>query len=350
MIKGFRKGYRKTNRRGQNFNRGTRQGRGRKGVRRSYFNDKVKKHQFTKRKNGMNPIGRDGKPWKCTTCGSEHHLRDECPEKGKHGTSGSSKQFPVRTGSRPKPKRKPQSGHQRGRSHLSTYETEGEEEPQEEEEEIGMNHFVRPFGEWQLCGSSSDKEESGKVINLDMYPVWECYDESEETTERVYLRKSDRLEHGEALLLDTGANKNLAGGKWVERMDKINSSYGIRKSEKSDLGYTAALGGVGTGVQRTRTKVQVPTTIAGKLGTFTATYIEDSDLPALLGMQTMQDANAIIDLRHHRLILPDSQGDVKLQYKKGTSVLPLIEAPGGFLMLPCSPDVRARSNSKHIKQ
>ena len=64
----------------------------------------------------------------------------------------------------------------------------------------------------------------------------------------------------------------------------------------------------------------------------------------------MKDANAIIDLRHNRFILPDSKEDVKLHCKKGTSVLHLIEAFGGFLMLPCSPDVCARSNSKHIKQ
>ena len=81
----------------------------------------------------------------------------------------------------------------------------------------------------------------------------------------MYLRKSDRLEHGEALFIDAGAHKNLAGGHWVDRRDKINSDHGIRKSEKSDLGYTASFGGVGKGVEKTRTKVQVPTTIAGKL-------------------------------------------------------------------------------------
>ena len=54
-------------------------------------------------------------------------------------------------------------------------------------------------------------------------------------------------------------------------------------------------------------------------------------------MKTLQERGAYLDLRNKRLIMPESEGDVQISVSKKAKVYQLIQAPGGYFMLPCTP-------------
>ena len=91
--------------------------------------------------------------------------------------------------------------------------------------------------------------------------------------------------------------------------------------------------------KKSHTEVIVPTVVDGVVDHFSAVMIDDSNLRALLGLKSLQNKNAILDLRTNRLIIPNSPNDVRIEFKQErTNVLQMLEAPGGFLMLPCGAD------------
>ena len=118
-------------------------------------------------------------------------------------------------------------------------------------------------------------------------------------------------------------------------MDANNSKHGLKQSHTRTIGKVT-LGGVGKNTQERNTEVMVSTVVDGVIDTFNAVMIEDSNLPALFGLKSLQSNNAILDLRTNRLIIPNSPSDVRIGFKKeNTNVLRMKQAPGGFLMLPC---------------
>ena len=99
------------------------------------------------------------------------------------------------------------------------------------------------------------------------------------------------------------------------------------------------LGGVGKNTQESTTEVIIPTVVDGVVDNFSAVMIDDSHLPALLGLKSLRNKNAILDLRTNRLIIPNSPSDVRIENKQeNTKVFQMHQAPGGFLMLPCGAD------------
>ena len=143
------------------------------------------------------------------------------------------------------------------------------------------------------------------------------------------------------MLLDTGAFNNLVGDKWVARMDDLNRKHGKPTHTTTTLSRKITLGGVGTGTQETNKAVQVPCSVHGQPVNFSATVLDNSDIPAILGMKTMQDRHGILDLRNKRLIFPEKPEDVKITVANNTKIYQLTQAPGGYFMLPCSPGTEA---------
>ena len=139
------------------------------------------------------------------------------------------------------------------------------------------------------------------------------------------------------MLLDTGAWNNLVGDRWVKRMDEINAKAGRPTHVRKRLPQNITLGGVGKNTQTATHEVVVHTMIDGMNTKFEATVLEDSDIPAILGMRSMQEKHGVIDLRNNRLLLPDDPADIKIVVKNKCKVFQLRQAPGGYLMLPCSP-------------
>ena len=124
-------------------------------------------------------------------------------------------------------------------------------------------------------------------------------------------------------------------------MDPLNHQIGKPKSTRAPLGRTRTLGGVGKNTQESSHNVQIPASVNGGSSTFTATIVDGSELPALLGMTTLRDKRSILDMGNDRLIMPQAGQHVQIVYPLGTKVLQLERAPGGFLMLRCSPGANA---------
>ena len=73
----------------------------------------------------------------------------------------------------------------------------------------------------------------------------------------------------------------------------------------------------------------------GRPGTYRAPLIENSDVPALLGLAPLTDLRALIDLTHDKLIML-GPGGYEAKLSPGTRVLQLQRSITGHLMLPCS--------------
>jgi hypothetical protein len=140
-----------------------------------------------------------------------------------------------------------------------------------------------------------------------------------------------------AFLLDIGSPGNLTGAPWATRVAQLAKENGLRS--KQTLRRTPLhVSGVGTGGQEAKWDATLPICLQtedGRLvqGAFT-TPILDTDLPSLLGLNTMVEQRAVIDLRKLTITFcgPD---DRALQYPTGSDTYPLFRAKSGHLMLPC---------------
>ena len=99
------------------------------------------------------------------------------------------------------------------------------------------------------------------------------------------------------------------------------------------------MAGVGHGEQVCHYDCEVPITLSRVDGTtssgsFTAPTIENSNLPALLGLQSLIDSRAILDLTTLRIHFC-GPGDTQLQLPPGSESYQCEKAPSGHLMLPC---------------
>ena len=70
-------------------------------------------------------------------------------------------------------------------------------------------------------------------------------------------------------------------------------------------------------------------------GTFTAPTINHSDLPALLGLDTLRASNAVLDLRTLKLYMCGPAG-AEISPGPGSREFQLDISPSGHLMLPCT--------------
>ena len=98
--------------------------------------------------------------------------------------------------------------------------------------------------------------------------------------------------------------------------------------------------GVGHGSQQCTWSTRIPAAMVLADGTvsnsnFTSPTAPQSDLPALLGLRSLMQHNAVIDCRTRRLYLC-GPGDVEITPPPGSEVLQLEQAPSGHLVLPIS--------------
>ena len=163
------------------------------------------------------------------------------------------------------------------------------------------------------------------------FPWWEC----EGAAEAGAYHLRTRLPGNEVgLLVDPGAHDNLVGANTMARMVEIAQQKGFGSLVRP-LATTMQVEGVGKGAQATDTATQVQIGIEGKLGTYTAPTIPDSDLPPLLGLKTLRTYRAILDMSgpEAELILP-GPGGFELKLSPGSTRLPLTASASGHLILP----------------
>ena len=133
------------------------------------------------------------------------------------------------------------------------------------------------------------------------------------------------------ILPDTGAKDGLCGERWAVHAGKWALARGHR-CKFEPLSQPKHVSGVGNGSQRVEEKVTVPIGLEDKTGSkhltnFRAAVVRGSDLPALLGINSLEKMNAVIKCGTGEIWFMDERGcDIKprgkhlhLQMQKGSS-------------------------------
>lgn len=165
----------------------------------------------------------------------------------------------------------------------------------------------------------------------------------------VYSSGTRLADGREGLLVDCGAYENLMGSRWRDRQAANAQEVGLMM--KVTANHHSSIRGVGQGESTASTVVKMPIGIPNHgTGTFTGPVLDNSDIPALLGLRTMEEKHGILDMRpgERCLWLADEARDLKIVPREGAKVQrhQLIQAPSGHLLLPCS-DFKQRPAKMH---
>ena len=163
---------------------------------------------------------------------------------------------------------------------------------------------------------------------------------------KIYHSNAILKDGREGLLVDTGAVFNLTGDKWVHRMATHVPEDMPIQYEK--LQEPQGVMGVGKESSTATHVASVPVGMADQdiepddSFRYKATVISGSDVPALLGLNSMTASNGILDLRPGKMHFytcedPDA---IEIKYTPGkehlVARLKMSMARSGHLMLPCS--------------
>jgi hypothetical protein len=187
--------------------------------------------------------------------------------------------------------------------------------------------------------NSTTQKANEDPVNLSVQERMQMWHDNriqrEQSVEEAF--HSTRLLGQEALLLDIGAYDNLTGDRWVRRQEEHAARFGgvtIRQPLKQTLGIE----GVGKGAQEAKEAATCPIALEnGELSTYTAPEVQNSNIPALLGLRAVEAQNGVIDTRRgqQKMYLGDVDC-VQIIPKKNTRVVNLVPAPSGHLMIPVS--------------
>jgi hypothetical protein len=140
---------------------------------------------------------------------------------------------------------------------------------------------------------------------------------------------------GEALLVDPGSPGNLTGDEWSERMADAARRAGVPEPVHRPLDRVLEVGGVGSGSQRATHSHQFQIVLpGGEAATYEAPVLPNSNVPALLGRQSLRDQRTLVDCFNNRLYRI-GPGGYSLQLSPGSAQYELEESHAGHLMLPC---------------
>jgi hypothetical protein len=171
--------------------------------------------------------------------------------------------------------------------------------------------------------------------------VWKIREEGED----VFLET--RLADGRiALLLDIGSVGNLAGSRWIVKQAAEALKSG-RKPEQVRRDRALSVSGVGNGSQECKFNCHLPLAVRCEgpsaqtsdwlKGYFKTPVVPDSPLPALLGLQSLTENRAVLNLITKELyILGPGEDDLRKHLPPGSKVIKCETAPSGHLMIPCA--------------
>ena len=156
----------------------------------------------------------------------------------------------------------------------------------------------------------------------------------------AYLNTPALPDGSQALLVDPGSYGNIAGGNWVKRTATLAIQGGasakpVQTKRKTPLNVS----GVGTGSQVCNYDVTLPIALRNDRGetlsaTFSSATLDDGDLPALLGLKTLVEQRALLDLSTMKLHFC-GPGDATINLPPGSQSFQLSQSTSGHLMLPC---------------
>ena len=164
-----------------------------------------------------------------------------------------------------------------------------------------------------------------------------CFD-SEPVTE-TWFELTQFSQCAEGLLVDPGTFDNLVGGLWLTRIETLAGPHG-KQATFRPLRRPIAVEGVGERGSTAQREVTVPGVVVEATGKphaadFTAPVIEDSPIPALLGLRSLRELRAVLDMINNRLILC-GPGDLQFTPPPGSRTFQLKASRSGHLLLPFS--------------
>jgi len=141
-----------------------------------------------------------------------------------------------------------------------------------------------------------------------------------------------------AVMLDTGSCGNLAGSKWCINSTKAAMSSGleVRSFQRhKPLGVS----GVGKGAEVCKHDAALPAVLKTQDGsylraTYTTPVVPSSDLPALLGLDTLKRLRGVYDATTNKLHLLGKAGLEEDKLPPGTTTIQCEYGPSGHVMIP----------------
>eukprot|EP00971_Amphidinium_carterae_P273094 5420645-Amphidinium_carterae.1 len=138
------------------------------------------------------------------------------------------------------------------------------------------------------------------------------------------------------LLVDPGSWGNLSGDRWVAEAGRRSEKTGGEIRWEKRL-TTLRVGGVGKTTDEVEYNATVPVTLcdaAGAMeeGAFKTLVLSQSQCPALLGLQSLTQLGAVLDVRGKMLHMCGDK-EVELNLPAGSRSYPLHQAESGHLLL-----------------
>jgi hypothetical protein len=169
------------------------------------------------------------------------------------------------------------------------------------------------------------------------YAWWPSSDAELEADEelRVSYHSKVRLSEGEALLIDTGAINPLAGEFWVKRASDLAAAAG-RGTKFEPLARVLHVEGVGQGSNTCTERAIIPIAMEdGTTGTYSPAVVPSSEIPALVGFDTLERRRVVIDCYNGKYY-EIGEGGYDINLSPGSRLLHLHKAPSGHPMLPAT--------------
>ena len=275
-----------------------------------------------------NPIGKDGKQMLCSTpgCLSPDHFYRDCPlansKGGKSGGKGTKSSFPASQASASSTQ-----GVRTATFAITDMRQDDVVLPNPAQSMITFADGTNPIT-LNLWNNLNPEQE-----NVTFYPWWQN-EEGNSLNVQSYHAKV-RLEKGESLLVDTGAPKNMTGDAWFLRVSELAKGHGFG-STLLPLKSHISVEGVGAGASSCTQEGTVPIALAtGEHAHYRAPIVSNSQIPALLGLESLESRRSILDLVHGKLIELGPR-PFKIELPPGSRVLQMQKSSTGHMMLPCS--------------
>jgi hypothetical protein len=156
-----------------------------------------------------------------------------------------------------------------------------------------------------------------------------------------YHTSTRLLDATKGMIVDPGSVYNLAGDHWAADVGRDAAKAGRRpKQVKRDR--TLRVSGVGEGSQAAQYDIKLPccferTDGSYSSGTFDTPCVSNSQLPGLLGLNSLEGNRGLIDFITGKMYFL-GPGDYNLDsvLPPGTECFQLRKAPSGHLVLPCN--------------
>ena len=150
------------------------------------------------------------------------------------------------------------------------------------------------------------------------------------------------------LLVDPGSYGNLVGAHWLQEAGLAAGQTPALTRRDMPL----QVGGVGKGAQVCQDDCRLPIALTRSdgsvtTGSFTSPVVQHSACPALLGLRSLQENRAILDLEKKQLHFV-GPGEPTLVLPPGSETFQLESAMSGHLLLPCTSSAPATSGEHHL--